>query len=123
MREYFVYILRCSDGTYYTGITNDIERRFEEHSSGMHEDCYTFERRPVRLVYSTAFRDVRDAIHFEKVVKDWSRKKRDALVRGDFEALRLLAKKKFPPRYKRKVASMLSLLREVMAEMIWDCVE
>ncbi len=75
------------------------------------------------MVFSRAFGYVNDAIHFEKVVKDWSKKKRSALIRGDFEALRLYSRKKFPPRYKRKVAATVSLLQEVIGENIWDCLE
>src|SRR5947209_6347582 len=108
MRDYSVYILRCADESYYTGVTNNVERRLKEHVLGVNHTCYTFGRRPVELVFSVAFKYIRDAIHYEKVVKDWSKKKRDALVRGDLETLKLLAKKKFPRRYKRKVAATIS---------------
>jgi hypothetical protein len=47
MRTYYVYMLRCFDGTFYTGMTNDIERRYNEHVCGYHESCYTFTRRPL----------------------------------------------------------------------------
>lgn len=50
MRIYYVYILKCSDGSYYTGVTNCLERRFAEHVDGRNVTCYTFSRRPVELV-------------------------------------------------------------------------
>ena len=117
-KEYFVYILECSDKSYYVGVTNDVERRCEEHACGINRDCYTFERRPVRLVYSQSFWYINDAIRFEKVVKDWSRKKRQALIRKDFEALRLLSRKKFPLRFKRKISTAIETLQWAIWETI-----
>ena len=105
-RDYVVYILRCSDQSYYTGVTNDLHRRFEEHALGINKDAYTADREPVKLVYSVSFHDVREAIHFEKVVKAWSRKKKEALINHDREALRLHSKKKFPLRNERKNAGL-----------------
>lgn len=87
MKQYYVYILQCNDDTYYTGVTNNIERRMEEHQLGKDPDSYVASRRPVRLVYSCPFANVVQAIAWEKKVKDWSRKKKEALIRGDFEAL------------------------------------
>ena len=123
MREYAVYILQCGDGSYYIGVTNNVERRIYEHTIGMNAGAYTCERRPVKLVYSAAFRQILDAIHFEKVVKAWSRKKKEALIRGDIPALRMYSKKKFPPRYKRKVMITVKMIREAMGEAIWGCIE
>jgi putative endonuclease len=93
-KYYYVYILRCADGTFYTGITNNIERRFREHQSGYNPDCYTFSRRPVELLYAVDFIDPQQAIDFEKQVKRWSRSKKQALIDGDWERLKLLAKGK-----------------------------
>jgi putative endonuclease len=45
--NYYVYIVQCSDGHYYTGVTNDLDRRLWEHNTGYNKDCYTFKRRPV----------------------------------------------------------------------------
>ena len=95
MRSYYVYILRCLDGSYYVGITNDVERRLAQHQSGWDPKAYTHDRRPVELVYRAEFSEVADAIAFEKRVKRWSRKKKEALIAGEFEKLPGLAKKKF----------------------------
>ena len=94
MEGYFVYMVFCRDGSYYIGITNDIDRRVWEHNQGFDEESYTFSRRPVVLVYSTAFDYVGDAIDWEKKLKRWSRKKKSALVRGDWKMIGKLAKGK-----------------------------
>jgi putative endonuclease len=62
MKRYYVYILKCSDNSYYTGITNNIDRRLNEHNFGLNKDCYTFNKRPLDLVFWTAFNDVNQAI-------------------------------------------------------------
>lgn len=95
MKEFYVYILRCSDSSFYTGITNDYQKRFAEHAEGIDSSCYTFKRRPIELVYVATFREVTDAIAFEKQVKGWSRKKKEALIRGEYESLPALSKKHF----------------------------
>ena len=69
-KSYYVYILHCSDGTYYTGITNDLERRFNEHCYGKNIGSYTYNRRPVKLVFDVEFYDVEKAIAFEKKIKN-----------------------------------------------------
>jgi putative endonuclease len=94
MRLYFVYMLRCSDGSYYIGLTNDVERRVAEHQSGMIPKCYTHSRRPLKLVYRAEFREVTDAIAWEKHIKRWSRKKKEALARGDEDALKQFSKRR-----------------------------
>lgn len=93
MTNYFVYILECSDKNYYTGVTNNLEKRFAEHQAGTIHG-YTSTRLPVRLIYSANFSDINEAIKFEKQLKGWSRKKKEALMRGDFDALVLLSKSK-----------------------------
>jgi len=80
MHDYYVYIVRCGDGSYYTGITNNVHRRLAEHNAGLHSTAYTFERRPVTLVYTAHFQYVMDAISWEKHVKRWSHAKKDALI-------------------------------------------
>lgn len=92
MKTYYVYILRCRDGSYYTGITNDFARRLQEHSDGTDRQCYTVKRRPVKLVYKAEFREVGDAIHWEKIVKGWSRRKKEAMIIGDQETLELASR-------------------------------
>lgn len=93
MKDYFVYILRCSDASYYTGVTNNLDRRLEEHNSGLIKG-YTSKRLPVNLVFSERFSDINDAIRLEKQLKGWSRKKKEALIAGDFYSLVELSKKK-----------------------------
>jgi putative endonuclease len=93
MKDYFVYIVRCSDGSYYTGVTSNLEKRINKHNSGVFEG-YTSTRLPVKLVYSSRFINVNDAIHAEKQIKGWSRAKKEALIIGDFELLKSLAKSK-----------------------------
>lgn len=94
MKNYYVYIVQCSDGTYYTGITNNLERRLFEHNEGINRTAYTFRRRPVVLKYCETFTNPMDAICFEKKIKDWSRKKKEALFRNDWEGIRELSLKK-----------------------------
>ncbi|MBK7379879.1 MAG: GIY-YIG nuclease family protein [Ignavibacteriales bacterium] len=93
MKDYFVYILECNDRSYYTGVTSNLERRINEHNSGMIKG-YTSTRLPVKLVYSNCFNDVNDAIRSEKQIKGWSRAKKEALIIGDFELLKKLSKSK-----------------------------
>ena len=95
MKLLFVYILECSDGTYYTGLTNNIERRLNQHQSGVKPDSYTFSRRPVDLVFYAEFTDFYMAIDKEKQIKRWSSAKKKALIEGRFDDLVNLAKKKF----------------------------
>jgi len=95
MKTYHVYILKCSDGTYYTGITSDLEKRVESHENGKYKDSYTSSRRPVQLVFYCDFTEVAKAIEVEKKIKKWSKAKKEALIKGDYDSLPNLAKKKF----------------------------
>jgi putative endonuclease len=90
-RYYYVYILKCSDLSYYTGITSNLDRRFAQHQDGIHPDSYTFSRRPVELVYACDFISPKQAIAFEKQVKGWSRAKKEALIAEDWSKIQLLA--------------------------------
>ncbi|MDY0987471.1 GIY-YIG nuclease family protein [Flavobacterium sp. CFBP9031] len=91
MKRYYVYILKCSDGSYYTGMTNDINRRLNEHNYGLNQESYTFHKRPLELVFCTDFNDVIQAIAFEKQVKGWSRKKKEAIIKDKWEDLKKLS--------------------------------
>jgi predicted GIY-YIG superfamily endonuclease len=91
---FWLYILRCSDGSYYTGHTDDLERRIAEHQEGVLA-CYTQLRRPVQLVFSQEMATREEALAAELQIKNWTRRKKEALIRGDFEALRAAAKKRF----------------------------
>jgi putative endonuclease len=91
MKIYIVYILKCSDYSYYTGVTNNLERRFAEHSAGIHPTAYTHSRRPLQLIFYRNFRYINDAIAFEKQVKKWSRKKKEAIGNECWDELKTLA--------------------------------
>ena len=91
MKLYYVYILKCSDGLNYTGITNNISRRFEEHQTGLNKNCFTFKRRPLKLIFKQEFNAINQAIYFEKKIKNWSGKKKIALADGDFDMIQILA--------------------------------
>jgi putative endonuclease len=89
---YYVYILECADGTYYVGMTNNMDRRFVEHEEGLNEDAYTFSRRPLKLAWAEKYLSVRLAYQIERKLKKWSAKKKKALIEGRFEDLKELAK-------------------------------
>tara|TARA_R110002050_G_scaffold281955_1_gene429595 strand:+ start:169 stop:492 length:324 start_codon:yes stop_codon:yes gene_type:complete len=91
MKLYYVYILLCSDGLTYTGIRNDLARRLQEHQMGLNRTCFTFKRRPLKLIFEQEFNDVIQAIYFEKKLKKWSSKKKLALAKGQFNLLQILA--------------------------------
>ena len=78
--DYYVYILKCADGTLYTGFTNDLEKRLKAHNSGKGAK-YTRNRLPVRLVYSETFRDKREAMSREWHIKhDMTREEKLKLI-------------------------------------------
>lgn len=93
MKDFFVYIVKCSDDSYYTGITSNPEQRISEHNNRKYTG-YTSTRLPVILVYSYRFHNADDAIKAEKQIKGWSRAKKEALIEGDFEKLKELARPK-----------------------------
>jgi putative endonuclease len=93
MKQYFVYILLCSDNSYYTGVTNDMERRLYEHQNGLDPGSYTCKRRPVKLVFVEDFTDIIQAIAFEKQIKGWKRSKKQAIINGDWHLLPELSKR------------------------------
>ena len=84
----YVYILICSDGSYYTGVTNNPERRLLEHNSGSGKESYTYSLRPVKMIYVERFTDYNLAIAWEKKIKRWTRKKKGALINGSWEKLK-----------------------------------
>jgi len=94
MKVMYVYILKCSDGSYYTGVTNNLERRFQEHEQGIYKTCYTFTRRPLEIVFYEKFNSPAKAISFEKQIKGWRREKKEALINNDFERLKEISKSK-----------------------------
>ena len=92
----YLYIVRCADGSYYTGTTRDeLEYRVAKHNSG-YFDGFTASRRPVVLVFSQWFERITDAIAAERQVKGRSRAKKEALIRGDFVTLENLSRRRGP---------------------------
>ena len=94
MKIGYVYILKCSDGSYYTGSTTDLERRIQQHQVGEGAN-YTKRRRPVKLIYFEEYDRIDVAFYREKQIQGWSRRKKEALIEGRLEDLPLLAKKIF----------------------------
>jgi predicted GIY-YIG superfamily endonuclease len=90
---FYTYILLCSDDTYYTGQTDDLERRLAEHKSGRYAG-YTYKRRPVELVWNDYFQTRNYAKAVEKLLKGWSKAKKKALIDRDWERISELAKKR-----------------------------
>ena len=105
---YVVYILECSDGSYYTGSAADLSQRIWQHETGASSSSYTYSRRPVKLVWaSEETQRYSEALKWERQIKGWSRAKKQALIRGDFDAIHEIVKaerkrreanKKQPPR-------------------------
>jgi predicted GIY-YIG superfamily endonuclease len=91
MQPFHLYILRCSDGSYYVGHTDDLDVRIAQHQSG-ELPGYTSTRLPVELVFATDFPSRDDALQREFQVKGWSRAKKEALIRGDWTALQALSR-------------------------------
>lgn len=91
VKTYWVYVLLCEDGSFYVGVTNDLDRRVGEHEYGIDRHCYTFTRRPVKLVHASDFREVLDAIAWEKRLKKWTHAKKAALAAGDWKGIHRLA--------------------------------
>ena len=90
----WMYILECCDGSYYVGLTKNLELRFSRHESGK-GSRYTSGRLPIKLIYCEEYDRVSDAFHREKQVQGWTRQKREALIDGKPELLPMLAKKIF----------------------------
>ena len=92
---FWVYILKCSDNSYYTGHTDNLDKRISEHNSG---DVfgYTHTRRPVTLAYSEEMSTRYEALSRERQIKGWSRRKKEALIENDWKSLKQYSKSKCP---------------------------
>ena len=91
---FYVYILKCSDDSYYVGHTDDIDKRMSDHVN--HRYCnYTSKRLPVKLVFLDSFQNRDSAFTWERRLKKWSRKKKEALIEGNWNKVQELSKKKF----------------------------
>jgi putative endonuclease len=92
-RKGYMYILKCSNGKYYTGSTVNLEKRLEEHNLGEGSN-FTKGHLPVKLVYYEEFERIDFAFKREKQIQGWSRKKKEALINGNFKKLHELSKSK-----------------------------
>ena len=88
--SFYAYLLRCSDGSYYAGHSDDLDARLVAHQTGILRG-YTYSRRPVELVWQQEFPSRDEAFRSERQIKGWSRAKKEALIRGDWEAKALAA--------------------------------
>ncbi|MGD0572516.1 MAG: GIY-YIG nuclease family protein [Sedimentisphaerales bacterium] len=87
------YILKCADDSYYVGHTNDLALRIQRHNSSQAAK-WTACRIPVKLVYKEPYQSEEEAMRRERQIKNWSRAKKEALIRSDIGVLKILAKKK-----------------------------
>jgi putative endonuclease len=91
---FWVYILKCADKSYYTGHTDNLENRLAQHHAKVFPSCYTATRLPVQLIYSQEFSTRYEALASERQIKGWSRKKKEAIISGNWTTLPLYAKRK-----------------------------
>jgi len=91
---FYVYILKCSDGSFYTGHTESLEKRLAQHQQAYFNNCYTVKRLPIALVYQASFTTREQALTIEMQIKGWSRKKKQALIDDDWVEISRLSKYK-----------------------------
>jgi putative endonuclease len=91
LKYLYVYILECSDKSFYTGLTNNPEKRLEQHNLAINRRSYTASRLPVRMIYCERFADFELAIKWEKRIKDWNRRKKIALINENWGQLKIAA--------------------------------
>ena len=91
---FWVYLLKCSDKSYYIGHTDNLENRLAQHDKKAFANCYTAARLPVELLFSQAFMTRDEALAAERQIKGWSRKKKEALIKGDWDAISHYSKRK-----------------------------
>lgn len=101
-RPFFTYVLRCADGSYYVGHTDDVERRMNQHETGAGSG-YTATRLPVQLVWFEEFPTREEAKAAELQIKNWSRRKKEALIGGRIDELKQAARKDWAS-YRRRRA-------------------
>jgi putative endonuclease len=103
----YMYILECSDGSFYTGSTKNLPRRLWQHQNGFGAN-HTKKRLPVMLVYAEYYDHVSDAFYREKQVQGWSRKKKIALIHSDWDKLHILAECQNDSHYKMASTGVVS---------------
>ena len=90
----WVYMLRCADGSFYVGSTRDLELRVAQHNSNDEGAAYTRRRRPVELVWAAECEHIGEAFALEKQIQGWSRRKRQALIDGDYDSIIQLSRRR-----------------------------
>lgn len=90
--SFWVYILKCADQSYYTGHTDNLERRLQQHHQRLFESCYTASRLPIKLCFAYEFPTRIEALAAERQIKGWSRGKKEALISSDWTTLQKLSK-------------------------------
>ena len=90
---FYIYILSCIDNSYYVGHTDNIDQRISEHNIGLYSG-YTSTRLPIKVLHVQEFGTRDEAIIAERQIKGWNRKKKEALINGDWETIKLLSNKK-----------------------------
>ncbi len=88
---YYVFILRCKDGRFFTGITTDLKKEIERHQNGVNRKNYTFYRRPVVLEWYQTFHNEEQALAIKKKLTGWSGQKKEAFLQKNFEHIQTLA--------------------------------
>jgi putative endonuclease len=92
---FYVCILKCADDSFYIGMTNHLDKRINEHESSKYPGSYTYNRRPIELMFYETFTDPESAYFFEQKIKKWSRAKKQALIEENYHKLPSLSKKNF----------------------------
>ncbi len=89
---FWVYMLRCADSSYYVGHSDDLHKRIAQHQQGAIPTCYTFNRRPIELVYSQDCQTREETLTLERKIKGWSRAKKTALIMNDWKEVSRLSR-------------------------------
>ena len=88
---YHLYILRCSDNSLYCGMTSNLDKRLKEHNSDSSKGAkYLRARKPVKIVYSESYQDIKSAMNREFQIKKWTKAKKEALIKGNIKLLKRL---------------------------------
>jgi len=88
--HFYLYVLKCVNGAYYVGHTDNIEQRLSEHHLGLINNCYTKNKRPLELMFLQDFPTRDAAFHAERQIKGWSRQKKEAFMQDDWEKIKEL---------------------------------
>jgi predicted GIY-YIG superfamily endonuclease len=98
----YVYMLECADESIYVGMTFSLAHRLAEHHQGIDPNAYTYSRSPVKLIWSQEFASEHEAFLTEQQLKGWSRAKKQALAKGDWEAIREIVRRERVRRERKK---------------------